>query len=84
MNLENNSNPSLKTSDVVDKNPAIFMIGNGLLWFLFAGKRSVIYLKTNADEPIFELREITLGNRIGDNYEVIEDLNSGDEYEPIL
>lgn len=34
MNLENNSNPSLKTSDAVAKNPAISMIVNGLLWFL--------------------------------------------------
>ena len=46
---------------------------------LWTGKRSVAYLKTNPNEPVFEMREIALGNRIGDNYEVLEGLNNGDE-----
>ena len=46
---------------------------------LWTGKRSVVYLKANPNEPIFELRNITLGNRIGENYEVLEGLNQGDE-----
>ena len=33
----------------------------------------------NPDQPIFEMREITLGNQIGDNYEVLSGLNNGDE-----
>ena len=46
---------------------------------LWTGERSVIYLKPTADEPIFELREITLGKSIGDYYEVIQGLDNGDE-----
>ena len=32
---------------------------------LWTGERSVVYLKTNPDQPIFEMREIKLGNQIG-------------------
>ena len=46
---------------------------------LWTGKRSVVYLKKNPNEPIFELREVTLGSRIGENYEVLEGVNNGDE-----
>jgi len=46
---------------------------------LWTGERSVVYIKTNPDQPIFEMREITLGNQIGDNYEVLDGLNNGDE-----
>ena len=46
---------------------------------LWTGERSVVYVKPNPDQPVFEMREITLGNQIGDNYEVLEGLNNGDE-----
>lgn len=46
---------------------------------LWTGERSVVYLKTNPNEPIFEMREVALGTNIGDNYEVLEGLNNGDE-----
>ena len=46
---------------------------------LWTGKRSVVYVKTNPDEPIFELREVTLGNAIGTNYQVIKGLENNDE-----
>ncbi len=46
---------------------------------LWTGERSVVYIKTNPIQPVFEMREITLGNKIGDNYEVLEGLNNGDE-----
>ena len=46
---------------------------------LWTGERSVVYIKTNPDEPIFEMREITLGNQIGDNYAILDGLNNGDE-----
>lgn len=40
---------------------------------LWTGKRSVVYVQVpNIDEPQYELRQITLGRKIGDNY-VIED-----------
>lgn len=46
---------------------------------LWTGKRSLVYIKTNPNQPVFEMREITLGNKIGDNYEVLKSLNNGDE-----
>ena len=46
---------------------------------LWTGERSVVYLKTNPDEPVFEMREVKLGNTIGENYEVISGLENGNE-----
>lgn len=46
---------------------------------LWTGERSVVYIKTDPDQPVFEMRKIALGNQIGDNYEVLEGLNSGYE-----
>ena len=46
---------------------------------LWTGERSLVYVKTNPNEPVFEMREVTLGNRSGDNYQVSAGLNNGDE-----
>ena len=46
---------------------------------LWTGERSVVYIKTNPTQPVFEIRRITLGNKIGENYEVLEGLSNGDE-----
>ena len=61
-----------------DKNVAnVFTVpASAVLW---TGKRSVVYLKANPTLPVFEMREVTLGNKIGDNYEVIKGLVKGEE-----
>jgi len=46
---------------------------------LWTGKRSVVYVKTNPTEPVFEMREVTLGNTIGESYEVVSGLENGSE-----
>ncbi|WP_103068195.1 efflux RND transporter periplasmic adaptor subunit [Aquimarina sediminis] len=46
---------------------------------LWTGERSVVYVKTNPDEPIFEMREIVLKNANGDMYTILEGLDHGDE-----
>ncbi|MGK0421450.1 MAG: Cu(I)/Ag(I) efflux system membrane fusion protein, partial [Polaribacter sp.] len=46
---------------------------------LWTGERSVVYLKATADAPIFQMKEIKLGNRVGDAYEILEGLSIGDE-----
>ncbi len=46
---------------------------------LWTGERSVVYVKTNASQPIFEMREILLGNRIRDQYVVLKGLFAGNE-----
>ncbi len=58
------------------KEQVLTIPSSAILW---TGERSVVYLKTNPNEPVFEMREITLGNKISDNYEVLEGLNDGDE-----
>jgi Cu(I)/Ag(I) efflux system membrane fusion protein len=46
---------------------------------LWTGKRSVVYIKPNSSQSVFAMREITLGAKIGDDYNVLEGLNIGDE-----
>ncbi len=46
---------------------------------LWTGKRSLVYVKVNKDEPVFEMREVTLGNSIGEDYEIVSGLNVNDE-----
>ena len=46
---------------------------------LWTGERSVVYIKTHPDEPIFEMQEITLGDRHGEFYMVVSGLQAGDE-----
>lgn len=48
-----------------------------LLW---SGKRSIVYVKVqNSDYPAFEMREITIGPRMGEMYLVEEGLEAGEE-----
>ena len=49
---------------------------SGVLW---TGERSLVYIKTNPNEPIFEMQEVTLGNRVGDIFMVASGLQEGDE-----
>ncbi|EZH75612.1 RND transporter [Aquimarina atlantica] len=46
---------------------------------LWTGKRSVVYIKASATEPIFEMREVVLGSATGNTYTILNGLNDGDE-----
>lgn len=46
---------------------------------LWTGKRSVVYVKTPGNEPVFTMREIGLGPLLGNNFVVTEGLNEGEE-----
>lgn len=47
---------------------------------LWSGKRSVIYVKVpDAEMPAFEMREVTIGPRMGDNYLIESGLEAGEE-----
>ena len=46
---------------------------------MWTGERSLVYIKTNPNEPVFEMRQVTLGNRNGKNYTVTDGLENGDE-----
>ena len=45
---------------------------------LWTGKRSVVYLKTKPNEPIFEMKEVILGKQIGESYQILKGLKNGD------
>jgi len=57
-------------------NETLSIPASAVLW---TGKRSVVYLKTAKVEPVFEMQQITLGNKIGDYYQVLEGLFNGNE-----
>ncbi|MCI5058629.1 MAG: efflux RND transporter periplasmic adaptor subunit [Flavobacteriales bacterium] len=46
---------------------------------MWTGERSLVYIKTNPSEPVFEMQEVTLGNRNGDIFTVTSGLENGDE-----
>jgi len=46
---------------------------------LWTGKRSVVYVKQQGDEPIFKIREIELGPMLGNSYVVENGLMEGEE-----
>ncbi|MDO6761652.1 efflux RND transporter periplasmic adaptor subunit [Tamlana sp. 2_MG-2023] len=58
------------------KEQALMIPSTAVLW---TGERSVVYIKTDPTQPVFEMRIISLGNQIGNNYEVKQGLNNGDE-----
>jgi len=58
-----------------EKNTVITIPKTALLW---TGKRSVVYVQTAMNEPIFEMREVLLGNEMDDAYEILSGLEKGD------
>ncbi|NKI26606.1 efflux RND transporter periplasmic adaptor subunit [Arenibacter sp. 6A1] len=46
---------------------------------LWTGKRSLVYIKESSDEPIFQLREVTLGILSNGSYTVLSGLENGEE-----
>ena len=46
---------------------------------LWTGKRSIVYVKSDASKPVFEMREIVLGGRVGENYQIKKGLELGEE-----
>jgi RND family efflux transporter, MFP subunit len=47
---------------------------------LWTGKRSIVYVKQpNSDEPIFKMREIELGPKLGDSFIVEKGLSDGEQ-----
>jgi Cu(I)/Ag(I) efflux system membrane fusion protein len=65
-----------KITGMTSKKQTLSIPSSAVLW---TGERSLVYVKADADQPVFEMREIVLGNQMGTSYEVIEGLNNGDE-----
>ena len=54
----------------------LYVPSSAVLW---TGERSVIYVKTKADEPVFEMREVMVGAKKGEQVEVTFGLDTGEE-----
>ncbi len=79
----NNSKKEFKPGMFVEGEVAKSIINKGVVLVpstavLWTGKRSVVYIKANPKEPVFEMREVLLGNKIGDSYKILEGVNNGD------
>lgn len=46
---------------------------------MWTGERSLVYVKTSPNQPIFQMRDITLGASSGELFEVVSGLEAGDE-----
>ena len=46
---------------------------------LWTGKRSVVYVKTNPNTPVFEMQEVVLEKASEDTYTILNGLDNGDE-----
>ena len=56
---------------------ALVIPASAILW---TGKRSIVYVQNKSESGIyFSMREIGLGNKIGEQYQVIEGLEPGEE-----
>ncbi|GAA0711346.1 hypothetical protein GCM10009430_00740 [Aquimarina litoralis] len=46
---------------------------------LWTGKRSLVYVKKKGITPVFEMREVVLGNSNSDSYQILSGLQKGEE-----
>jgi Cu(I)/Ag(I) efflux system membrane fusion protein len=65
------------SSDLSDYRKSIVIPRSAVLW---TGKRSIVYVKQpGTGEPVFKMREITLGPALGDTFIVTDGLSEGEE-----
>ncbi len=63
-------------STQMQRKDAVIIPSSAVMW---TGERSVVYVKTNPNEPVFEMREVALGSTNGDTYIIISGLENGDQ-----
>ena len=59
-----------------NNNGSLLVPSSSVLW---TGKRSVVYIKTKQDKAVFEMREVQIGSKVGESYQVLEGLKEGEE-----
>lgn len=65
------------SSNIVNSDIVISVPKSAVLW---TGKRSVVYVRSSQDQPVFEMREVQLGNAVSDDeYVVTSGLETGEE-----
>jgi len=82
LNNDNNRlKPGMFVQAEVEVNPAentatLEIPRTAVMW---TGERSLVYVKTSSTQPVFEMREVKLGNSSGETYQVLSGLESGVE-----
>ncbi|AJR02313.1 efflux RND transporter periplasmic adaptor subunit [Siansivirga zeaxanthinifaciens] len=62
--------------NVNTENPVLTIPETSVMW---TGTRSLVYVKLDSNTPVFEMRTVTLGTKIGEQYEVVSGLKPGEE-----
>lgn len=66
----------LDVSKLSNNETILTVPASAILW---TGNRSLVYVKTDPNAPVFEMREVTLGNKNGEMYIITDGLKNGDE-----
>lgn len=66
----------IEKSNLAEYKGKLVIPASAVLW---TGKRSIVYVKQPGDEPIFHLREIELGPKLGESFVVLDGLADGEE-----
>ncbi|MCK8523472.1 efflux RND transporter periplasmic adaptor subunit [Aquimarina sp. D1M17] len=69
-------NGIVETKSDIEHVSKLLVPASSVMW---TGKRSLVYVKIKPDEPIFEMKEVVLGVKNGDNVEVLSGLQPGEE-----
>ncbi len=67
---------TLDASNPGNSDEALLIPQSAVLW---TGERSVVYVKPDPAQPVFEMRQVSLGRQSEAGYEVISGLRAGDE-----
>ena len=66
----------IQTDQNFNDESKLWVPSSAVMW---TGERSLVYVKAKSDEPVFEMREVMLGARNGEQMEVVAGLRSGEE-----
>jgi len=67
---------TIKTNQNTNAESSIMVPSTAIMW---TGKRSLVYIKIASDTPVFEMREVQLGTRNGEEITILSGLQSGEE-----
>ncbi|MCX2720338.1 efflux RND transporter periplasmic adaptor subunit [Lentiprolixibacter aurantiacus] len=69
-------NGQIRSGVQSDGDQKLFVPVSAVMW---TGERSLVYVKARAELPVFEMRAVTLGERIGESYTIASGLQAGEE-----
>lgn len=67
---------NIKANNRTSGKQPLFIPSSAVMW---TGKRSLVYIKAKANEPVFEMREVVLGIRKGEQIEIKSGISHGEE-----